>query len=120
MARKFTALRVIGTIFKVIGWLVLILGLLGAILALVLGFLGGTSLDALGMDLGPLTGVAAFLAGVLASVLYFLLFYAIGEYIYLFLSIEENTRRTAYLLYQQFHGQPPEYGTPPSQPGYDD
>ena len=30
MARQFMALRVVGTIFKVLAWLVLILGLLGA------------------------------------------------------------------------------------------
>ncbi|MEJ2296203.1 MAG: hypothetical protein P8Y23_15745 [Candidatus Lokiarchaeota archaeon] len=38
MDRRFTALRVIGTIFKVLAWIALILGLLAAIGALVLGF----------------------------------------------------------------------------------
>jgi hypothetical protein len=120
MGRRFTALRIIGTIFKVLGWLALILGLLGAIGALVAGFVATTELDMLGVDLGPLTGVAAFLALVLAAILLFLVYYAVGEYIYLFLAIEENTRRTAYLLHQQFQGQPPDYGTPASQAGYDD
>ena len=38
MSRQFAALRVMGTIFKILGWLFLIVGVLAAIGALVFGF----------------------------------------------------------------------------------
>jgi hypothetical protein len=117
MARQFTALRVVGTIFKILGWLSLIVGLLAAIATLVFGFALNNQLGIPGLDIGgPLAGIAGFVAAVVLAVLNFLLFYAVGEGIYLFLCIEENTRRTAYFIQQQYV--PPE---PSYQPqGYED
>ena len=110
MDRRYLALRVIATIVRILAWLALIVGLLVAIGALVAGFLlrgqpGVTSLD-LG---GPLVGLAAFFASLILSVLWFLFLYAGAEFIYLFLSIEENSRRTAYLLQQQYMPRQPAY-----------
>jgi hypothetical protein len=121
MDRRFTALRVIGTIFKVLAWIVLILGLLGAIGSLVLGFTLDTQLGAAGLDLGgPLAGIVSFIAILVASIVQFLLFYAGGEFLYLFLSIEENSRRTAFFLQQQYSFQQAGYTSSPSAADYED
>jgi hypothetical protein len=113
MARQFTALRVLGTIFKILGWLSLIVGLLTAIATLVFGFALTNQFGVPGIDIGgPLAGIAGFVVAVVVAILYFLLFYAMGEGIYLFLCIEENTRRTAYFIQQQHTPPEPVYAPP--------
>jgi hypothetical protein len=119
MDRRFVALRVIGTVFKVLAWLTLIFGLLGAIGALLVGFTMGGQEGLLGLDLGgPLAGIAAFIVAVILAIVNFLLLYAAGEAVYAFLAIEENTRRTAYYIQQQYVPQPPAYPAPDSPPDY--
>jgi hypothetical protein len=103
MDRRFAALRVIGTIFKVVAWIVLILGLLAGVFVLVAGFLLSGQLGLAGLDVGgPLAGIALFFVILIVSLFGFLSFYAVGESAYLFLSIEENTRRTAYFAQQEY------------------
>jgi hypothetical protein len=119
MDRRFTALRVIGTIMKILGWLALILGILAGIGAILLGFLSESGLESLGVDLGgPLAGIAAFFVAVIVAVLYFLLLYSAGEWIFLQLAIEENTRRTALILQQQYMPKEQAYSPPDLPPGY--
>lgn len=123
MDRRFTALRVIGTVFKILAWITLIFGLLGAISMLVFGFTLSSQQGPLGLTLGgPLAGIALFLVTLILTVVSFLTLYAIGESVYLFLTIEENTRRSAYILQQQYTSSyqasyPP---TPPPVADYDD
>jgi hypothetical protein len=119
MARQFTALRVVGTIFKVLAWLSLILGLLGAVGALVFGFALTDQLGLPGLDVGgPLAGIAMFVVALVVAIINFLLLYAVGESVYLILCIEENTRRAAYFIQQQYAPPEPEYQSPSPQPGY--
>ncbi len=120
MESRFTALRVIGTIFKILAWLGLIFGLLGAVAVLAIGFLGTEPGGLFGLEMvEPLVGIAMFVVLLIIAVIYFLSLYAIGESIYLFLSIEESTRRTAFFLQQQYTAQQPVY--PPSMmPDYGD
>jgi hypothetical protein len=114
MDRRYLALRVIATIVRILAWLALILGLLVAIGTLVAGFLLRGQPGVAGVDIGgPLVGLAAFFVGLFLSVLWFLFLYAGAEFIYLFLSIEENSRRTAYLLQQQYMPVQPAYQPPP-------
>jgi hypothetical protein len=121
MERRFTALRFIGTVFKVLAWISLILGLLGAIGTLIAGFALGNQSGLLGLDLGgPLAGIAMFVVTLVITIIYFLVLYAVGESIYLFLSVEENTRRTAYFIQQQYTSQQPAYAPPSEPPGYVD
>ena len=103
MERRFTALRIIGTIFKILAWISLLVGVLAAILALVAGFVMRGQDLLLGLDIGgPLAAVASFLVLLIVAIFYFLLLYAGGEAIYMFLAIEENTRRVAYITQQQY------------------
>jgi len=103
MDRRFTALRVVGTVSKVFAWISLMLGILLAILVLVLGFTMQLPQALLGMEQGgALVGLAGFVIILLSALLLYLAFYAGGEFLYLFLSIEENTRRSAYIAQQQY------------------
>jgi lipopolysaccharide export LptBFGC system permease protein LptF len=121
MDRRFTALRVIGTILKVLAWIALIFGLLAAIGSLVLGFTLNNQLGISGLDVGgPLAGIALFVVILVIAILQFLFLYAAGEFLYLFLSIEENSRRTAFFLQQQYTLQQGGYVAPPPMPDYDD
>jgi hypothetical protein len=122
MDRRFTALRVIGTVFKILAWISLILGLLGAIGMLVIGFALGGQSGPLGLELnGPLAGIAMFAVALIITVFSFLSLYAIGESVYLALSIEESTRRTAYLIQQQYTSTQTTYApVPPSPAEYED
>jgi hypothetical protein len=106
LERRFTALRVIGTLFKVLAWITLIVGILAAVGILVVSLAGtgawGSWLP--GWDLGPGSMLVAVISGVVVLIVflvYFLLLYAVGDTIYLFLAIEDSTRHTAYLLTQQ-------------------
>jgi hypothetical protein len=106
MERRFTALRIIGTIFKILAWISLLVGILGAVLALVAGFTMSGQPGPLGLELsGPLVAIAMFVVILIAAIFNFLGLYALGESIYLFLAIEENTRRTAYIAQQQYMSQ---------------
>jgi len=98
MDRRFTALRVIGTVFKILAWISLIFGLLVALALLILGFTFGGEQGPLGLDLGgPLAGIAMFVVTVISAAVGFLTLYAVGESVYVFLAIEENTRRSAFI-----------------------
>lgn len=121
MERRFTALRIIGTVLKILAWIVLLFGILGAVASLVLGF-GLTRQEGLfGLDLaGPLGAIAMFIAVLIVGIFNFLGLYAAGEAIYAFLAIEENTRRTAYILQQQYVSYQPSYPPPASPLGYDE
>ena len=113
MESQFTALRVIGMVFKILAWIALIVGLLGAIAALLAGLTLSGQPGPLGLNLGgPLVGIAGFVVALIIAIVNFMLYYAVGESIYLFLSIEENTRRTAFFLQQQYAPRQPGYPAP--------
>ncbi|MBN1136759.1 MAG: hypothetical protein JXM73_09235 [Anaerolineae bacterium] len=117
MGKRFTALRVIATIFKVLGWIALLVGLLGAVLVLVAYIT--LDFEAAGVDFGgPLAGVVAFIVILLLAVIQFLILYAVGESIYVFLSIEESSRRAAYFSQQLFAASQSGYTVPP--PDYEE
>jgi len=109
MDKRFRSLRIIGTVLKVLAWIVLVGGMLGAVGMIVGGGLfGGSGAPRLGDlggqfgDLGTLAGVLGGLVGGIGlffvSVVQFLVLYATGDAIYLALAIEENTRETAWYL----------------------
>ena len=84
MERKFTALRTIAVIIKVIAWIVLALAIIGFIAVLV----GGRTMGAFGIGNASLSAIIILIVGFI----YFLMLYAWAELIYLFLSIEGNVR----------------------------
>jgi len=121
MEKRYKVLRIIGTFFKLVGIFILlitILLVLGLLVSVVFGALSLNgpdhammrfSMQPDGMQvLGPLGGmISASLLGLVSivnGILLSLIFYALGDGIYLFLAIEENTRQTAELLKQNRSG----------------
>ena len=98
---RFGVLRFIGNLLKVVAWILLALSVIGAIS---MAIAGSTLIplvsDSLGADaiLTANSGVIGGIALLFLGLIYFLIFYAIGEGIQMQLAIEENTRLTAALL----------------------
>jgi hypothetical protein len=111
MDRKFRVLRLIGSIYKILGIISAVLTLILALGICLVSLLGGAMMDQvqreLGRTMGPLgmVGGAAGGAIVAAFVVIYgavmtLFLYGAGEGIYLLLALEENTRSTAICLQQ--------------------
>ena len=101
METKFRALRILGTLWKVFAWIALVGGILTAVLILLAGILGTGEviLREFGQDPSLMAGVAGVVSGLIGfgvalvgALIYFLGLYATGEFIFLLLAIEENTR----------------------------
>ncbi|MGC9356234.1 MAG: hypothetical protein ACP5GX_00100 [Anaerolineae bacterium] len=102
MEKRYRVLHFVAILWKILAWLVLILGLLGSIGGLIFGLAGGS--PALWRSLGVepafaegslLVGIVSFIGGLIVTLLYFLMIFAAGEMISLFIDLEENTRLTA-------------------------
>jgi hypothetical protein len=117
MDTRYRALRTIATIFKVLGWVILILGILGACGASASMLLGGAAY--LGMEgsgggdvvVGLILGVVVFIVMIVTVGIYALILIAASEGISVFLDIEQNTREMARRLAQRETSVPP----PPGQ-----
>jgi len=119
METRYRALRTIATVFKVLGWVILILGFLSACGASALMVLGGGTIMGMGgvgggSDAGfiysLIMAIVVFVFTVVFVGLYALLLIAGSEGIYVFLDIEANTREMARRLGQRGTPAPP----PPS------
>jgi ABC-type phosphate transport system permease subunit len=98
MERRFRALRIIATIYKIVAVLILLLGVLFAILSVASALMAGAAMNSqefAGVMSGGIMGVVVGTAVLLYAAVIFLVLYGAGEAIYLALAIEENTRETA-------------------------
>ena len=133
MDKHYPVLRIVGTIYKVVGIIIAVVTLLSA-----LGFCGmsvlgssimGSALNnlpgntqGLGQGFGLLGGVVGGVLGSLVMILlggiYAVTVYALGEAVYLLIALEENTRHTAVLPLHSEHEQHehPEALVAPPQP----
>jgi hypothetical protein len=109
MEQRYRALRIIGTIYKVLGGLAGLLTILIVITVCGTSLLGGAALQSMTRQFGYEQGVGGFLGsafgGLVASVFVIIYgggvsvtLYGFGEGIYLLLALEENTRATAEAL----------------------
>jgi hypothetical protein len=97
MGKKYTALRIIATIYKILAWLILVLGIIGFIVAIITGSLAGSKAFRAGIGggfLGFLSGIGILIYTIIA----FIGLLAFSEAIYVVLDIEENTRKTAIMF----------------------
>jgi hypothetical protein len=92
MEKHFKVLRIVGTVYKVVGIIIAVVTLLSA-----LGFCGMSVLG------GVVGGVLFSLVIILGGGIYAVTIYALGEAVYLLIALEENTRRTAALLLHSEH-----------------
>ena len=106
MEKRFRALRVIATFYKILAWIVLIVTIIASLFAMITGVISGSrstgssslAIPGLSGAAGPLAGIFTGIVGLVTGVIWFLLLYAVAEAIYVILSIEENTRMTAVAL----------------------
>jgi ABC-type multidrug transport system permease subunit len=96
-------LRIVGGVLKVLAWIVLVLAALAAIGAGVSGvlvrqFVQEANGPAWMMSMGNAGGIAVAIGIFLTGLIYFLFLYAAGDFVFLQLAVEENTRLTAALL----------------------
>jgi hypothetical protein len=104
MEKRYGALRFIGTVYKILGIIILVLAVLGALGACAGALVGGASFrEAAGQTGLPILG--GLIGGIVAAVIALiwggvvgLALIAFGDFISLMLSVEENTRTTAALL----------------------
>ena len=110
MERRFKVLRFVATLYKILAWITLALGIVGMLGAIIAGIARGPLVShiaggSIGTPIGGIVG--GFVGGVgilVVTALYFLLLYAVAEGIHVLLSIEENTRQATHLLSQQREG----------------
>ena len=111
MEKRYKVLRIIGTIYKILGLISLIITILLAVGICAGSIWGMTAPDNFtdtmnGYGGFGLPGMIESMAGgflfslvmIINGLVFTLTFYALGEGIYLFLALEENTRTTAELL----------------------
>ena len=101
--QRFGVLRLIGTLLKVMAWIVLVGSILLTLTAGLAGpiarqFLGDAGLQAGLLSLGSAGGLIAGVFLMVIGIVLFLVLYAAGENVFLQLAIEENTRMNAALL----------------------
>ncbi len=109
--KSYPALRTIAVFFKILAWISLIGGALAFIGGLVWAFVGGNGEQA--------QAIATALFAPLLGLLYFVMFYASSEMIYVLIDISDNTKRTAELLAQGAHTPAPQLvqqAPPPAAP----
>ncbi len=109
MQKKYTALRIISTVYKIIGGIAGVLTLLVALGLCVTSVAGGAAVDSLGQQFGGQGGIGGTFGGLvgglilaIVAIIYggglALTLFAAGEGINLLIDLEENTRLTANLL----------------------
>ena len=92
--QRYPFLRFATTVLRVVGWIVLVAGVIGSI---ILGIvMGNTPADGVvGGVANAVLGVFIAIAGVIGSFLAWLFLLATRELFYLLIQVEENTRNTA-------------------------
>jgi predicted lipid-binding transport protein (Tim44 family) len=113
MEPRFRALRTIGSIFRILGYIALVLTILGALAFCGFSVLGASAIESsVAQQLGVSTSGAGFVGGLFGGLLggILVLIYggiislsiiAMGELIYLLIGVENNTRKTTFLIESQ-------------------
>jgi hypothetical protein len=115
MEKKYGVLRVIATLYKILGILIALGTILIVLLAVVGVAAGGSAMRQYGgFDGGPVVAFIGVIMLFIGGGLTALGVYAVGEGISLLVGLEENTRFTAMLLRDRFY--PPQAAQPVMPP----
>jgi hypothetical protein len=107
METRFRALRLVASLGKVLAWILLLAGILGAGLLVVLGAVQGyvgtpspllQDVPVLNLARSLSSGILMGLAALALALLQFLLFHAASDAIHMGLSIEQHSREAALYL----------------------
>jgi len=118
---RYRALRIVATIYRIIGWLVIVVGVLSscgfAVFAVAApqwftGAMGYGYAPRAGMAGGVIGAIIALLMGLVMTAFYGITILAIAEGIQVFLDIEENTREIAKRIRELPGVATPPLGTP--------
>jgi uncharacterized membrane protein len=91
--QKYSFLPFAARVLKVVGWIVLVVGVIGSI---VFGIMtGGAENGAVAGVAGTVAGIFMAIGGIIVSFLAWVFLLATSELFYLFMDVEENTRNTA-------------------------
>jgi uncharacterized membrane protein YdcZ (DUF606 family) len=112
MSKRFAVLRILSTIYKILGIILAIITILSSVGICLTGLISGAAVDqiinqmnrnssVLGVFGGALGGILISVGIILYGGLGAVATYALGELIELLLSIEENTRASSLLLQKQ-------------------
>ena len=112
MEKRYKALRIVGVLYKILGVIAALITVLAVVSLCVTSILGGAAINRITREMGPELPLSGMMGGALGGLIGGLLIafysggaavtlYGMGEMIYLFLALEENTRKTASLLENQ-------------------
>ena len=96
--KKYSALRFVSGLFKVLAWIELVLSIVGAIVVVILGFVGTASSVSDIYALGVLASLGIGVGMIIGGLITFVVLKAVSEIYQIIVSIEYNTRETAYLM----------------------
>jgi hypothetical protein len=100
MNKRFGVLRVMSTIFKIVGVALAIVAILGGLISAAVSMTSSDLFTDWGFDenTGALFGMFMAFVGLVGGLIYALITYGFGELIMLLIAIEDNTAKTANLL----------------------
>jgi len=114
---KYRALRIVATVYRVIGWIIIVIGALGTCASSVAAVAGASYMGQRfgyrgGAGLGVIQAIIIIVIGLLYTGLIGVTLLAIAEGIQVFLDIEENTREIARRIRELPGVTAPSPGTP--------
>ena len=114
---KYRALRIVATVYRIIGWIVIVIGALGTCASSVAAvavpsYMGRQFGYRAGAGLGVIEAVIILVIGLLYTGLIGVTLLALAEGIQVFLDIEENTREIARRIRELPGVTAPSAGTP--------
>jgi hypothetical protein len=112
MEKRFAALRIVGTVYKVLVAVIAVITVVSIIGLCGTSIIGGTALDAFVNEYGNTSGGTGIISGAIGGIIISvaaliyggitsITLFAFGEAVYLLIAMEENTRQTAMLLRQK-------------------
>ena len=129
MEKRYKGLRFLGTLYKILGVIMLVITILAAVGICGTSILGAAGFETIGREIGADVVFVDFIGSVFGGIMVALVLilyggfislaaYAFGEGIYLLLAVEENTRNSTLLLQRQVSvvTPPPQTQAPSQQP----
>lgn len=110
MKKKFSALKALSTVLKILSIVVAALAVIGGLITFIASITDGNIFSSFGFDAtgGALAGLFSGFVMILAGALYGLILYGYSELIILLMSMEDNTSRTVKLLEEVIREDKPE------------